>query len=492
MNIKEAKEQIKNAMTVYFTKDEFGSYRIPIERQRPVFLMGPPGIGKTAIMEQIASEMGVGLVSYSMTHHTRQSALGLPYIVKKEYDGRTYDVSEYTMSEIIGAVYDLMRDSGKKEGILFLDEINCVSETLAPCMLQFLQYKVFGQHRVPDGWIIVTAGNPPEYNRSVRDFDIVTWDRLKRIDVEPDYDAWKEYAYKSGVHPAVMTYLSARRKDFYKVETTVDGKSFVTARGWDDLSAMIELYEENGIPVDEKLISQYLQNAKTAKDFAIYYDLFDKYRNDYKIEAILSGNPPEDVVFRAKMAKFDERLSLTGILFDAITSELRDVTDDEDALKELMEMVKTAVSAEDSAQKLLEIAAERLSETEKDAKASAISPAKQRIVKTACKYADATAAKVIKGEGDIRSLFAELVNGLAEKGETAKTRLNNVFDFAENAFGEGQEILLLVTELTANSSSARFIGRFGCEKYFEHNKELMFSERQKDILAKIDELSLEQ
>ena len=67
MNIKEAKEQIKNAMTAYFTKDETGGYAIPVEKQRPVFLIGPPGIGKTAIMEQVASEMGVGLLSYSMT-----------------------------------------------------------------------------------------------------------------------------------------------------------------------------------------------------------------------------------------------------------------------------------------------------------------------------------------------------------------------------------------------------------------------------------------
>ena len=57
MNIKEAKEQISNAMRAYFTKNEFGEYVIPIEKQRPVFLMGPPGIGKTAVMEQIASEM---------------------------------------------------------------------------------------------------------------------------------------------------------------------------------------------------------------------------------------------------------------------------------------------------------------------------------------------------------------------------------------------------------------------------------------------------
>ena len=65
MNIKEAKEQIANAVKAYLTKNEFGEYIIPIERQRPVFMIGAPGIGKTAIMEQIAQELNVGLVSYS-------------------------------------------------------------------------------------------------------------------------------------------------------------------------------------------------------------------------------------------------------------------------------------------------------------------------------------------------------------------------------------------------------------------------------------------
>ncbi len=100
------------------------------------------------------------------------------------------------MSEIIASIYDQIEKSGIKEGILFLDEINCVSETLAPTMLQFLQYKTFGNHRVPDGFVIVTAGNPPEYNKSVRDFDIVTYDRVKRIYIEEDFAAWKEYAYR--------------------------------------------------------------------------------------------------------------------------------------------------------------------------------------------------------------------------------------------------------------------------------------------------------
>ena len=98
MNIKRAKQEIKNTIQAYLLKDEFGRYVIPSIRQRPVLLIGAPGIGKTQIMEQIARECGVGLVSYTITHHTRQSAVGLPFIAKKEYGGREYSVTEYTMS----------------------------------------------------------------------------------------------------------------------------------------------------------------------------------------------------------------------------------------------------------------------------------------------------------------------------------------------------------------------------------------------------------
>ena len=211
MNIKEAKIQITNTLKAYLQRDELGNYLIPAVRQRPILLMGPPGIGKTQIMEQIAAEMNVGLVAYTITHHTRQSAIGLPFIEKRVYGGEERTVTEYTMSEILSSVYERMEKSGVREGILFLDEINCVSETLAPMMLQFLQCKTFGNQKLPEGWLIVAAGNPPEYNKSVRDFDIVTLDRVKRMDIAEDFGVWKEYARQRGLHGAVISYLDIRR-----------------------------------------------------------------------------------------------------------------------------------------------------------------------------------------------------------------------------------------------------------------------------------------
>lgn len=141
MNIKQAKDYIENTVRLYLKKDEFGEYRIPVVRQRPVFLLGAPGIGKTAIMEQIAQELNIALVSYSMTHHTRQSALGLPFISHKEYQGMKIDVSEYTMSEIIASMYEVMEKSGIREGILFWTRSTMRRKPLRPPCSSFCSIK---------------------------------------------------------------------------------------------------------------------------------------------------------------------------------------------------------------------------------------------------------------------------------------------------------------------------------------------------------------
>ncbi len=220
MNIREAKEEIIRTVRAYTAKDDRGCGRIPSVRQRPVLLIGPPGIGKTAIMEQAAEECGVGLLAYTITHHTRQSAVGLPQLVTRTFGDREYTMTEYTMSEIVGSVYEYQERTGYREGILFIDEINCVSETLAPTMLQFLQYKTFGNHRVPEGWVIVAAGNPQEYNRSVRELDMAALDRVRLLNVEADASVWQDYAQRQGVHPVILSYLKLHPEHFYQVTLT--------------------------------------------------------------------------------------------------------------------------------------------------------------------------------------------------------------------------------------------------------------------------------
>ena len=499
MNIWQAKEQIEFAMRAYFSKDEYGRYRLPAERQRPMFLMGPPGVGKTAIMAQIASELNVALLSYSMTHHTRQSALGLPFIVQKTYGGKEYSVSEYTMSEIIASVYDLMEETGKREGILFLDEMNCVSETLLPVMLQFLQYKVFGRHRVPEGWIIVAAGNPPEYNDSVRDFDMAIWDRVRRIDVEPDFSVWRKYAADTGTHPAVLSYLDGHRENLYSIRSTVDGKQFVTMRGWSDLSDIMLLYDGQGLRIDEVLIGQFVQDEQIAKDFAVYYDLFKKYRGDYQIAKIMDGIADEKMIVRAKNAPFDERLAVIALLMEEASVRCQRVMLLALALDRLLgeavslgDMLRRAPS--DIVGSIDGMIAQKREALYREKQAGSLSRREETIAEgVIALYGKLRAAVQKKGISDAAGAIVAVQKiCVAEKKEISAEAaavgqaLANAFAFLEAAFSEGQEILLFVTELTENFWTSQYIAKFGCERYFAHNKELFFYERQREIVQQIE------
>ena len=482
MNIAEAKEQLLNTIKAYSARDKYGNFLIPSEEQRPLFLMGPPGIGKTAIVRQVAEELDVGLVSYSITHHTRQSALGLPEIVRKEYDGHEYDVSEYTMSEIIASVYDVMADTGLREGILFLDEVNCVSETLTPSMLQFLQFKTFGKHRVPDGWIIVTAGNPVEFNRNAREFDIVTWDRLKRVDIEADFDAWKVYAYSTEMHASVITYLEARRGNFCKIENSVDGRKFVTPRSWSDLSRIIRVYEQLGIDVERKLIGQYIQDTEIADDFASYYDLYAKYRSDYRLQEILAGSQPAEIEERAAAASFDERLSLLGLLLDNVLEDIAEVIKTEDIAAELVKLLRKVKSGENiselrESEETLYYRYRRMGVLSADARLKY-----EAVIDFLRKHEETADFAQIKAEYD------GIVEGMRKSAAAAGEKLNNLFAFAEKVWRQGQEMVILVTELTIGRYSSRFISRYGCDTYYTNNDSLKLYERKLDILRKGEKL----
>ena len=471
MNIKQAKEEIKHTVQAYLSKDAFGEYKIPAVRQRPVLLIGPPGIGKTQIMEQIARECEIGLVAYTITHHTRQSAVGLPFIKEEQYDGKTYSVTEYTMSEIIASVYRKIEEGGRKEGILFIDEINCVSETLAPTMLQFLQCKTFGNQAVPEGWIIAAAGNPPEYNKSVRDFDMVTLDRVRCMNIEADLGVWKEYAREKRLNSAILSYLELRPKNFYRVEADVDGLQFVTARGWKDLSNLMDVYEELGIPVDEEIIHEFLRHEDVAEDVSAYFDLYKKYQDDYGIAEILEGKVKPSVYARIDQAAFDERLSVVNLLLDGVSNVFyqiqreREITDAwYDFLKEYRQKLKNSLQAKGIFETIL---AEKTASDEQNEKQQFVSKAQSDRARSLNEKLKECAKKIVAEETiniEETALFAlakEPFDAQCEKLQSLENQgietLEHAFTFMEQAFSDGQEMVVFVTELTITPEIAVFL-----------------------------------
>ena len=494
MNIKQAKEEIKHTVMAYLSKDEQGEYRIPVIRQRPILLMGPPGIGKTQIMEQIAMERKIGLVAYTITHHTRQSAVGLPMIKEESFDGTTYPVTEYTMSEIIASIYRKMKKTGQKEGILFIDEINCVSETLAPTMLQFLQCKTFGNQAIPEGWLIVAAGNPPEYNKSVRDFDMVTLDRVRYLNIEADYKVWKEYARVKHLHNAILSYLELRQKNFYRVEADVDGIRFVTARGWEDLSSLMQVYEKLDLPVDESVIREFIHHEDVAEDAAAYFELYRKYRDDYGIADILAGKVRPETFARIYAAAFDERLSVVNLLLDGLSAFFGNVQENKQIadnwygfLKEYQRRLKEGEAPVDSYRALVE---ERMAVVEAEKQAEVCTKAQvagwERIFAF---WKENTPDSGL----DVKESFAQAKAGFDRQRETledaekkAMNALEHAFDFMEQAFENGEEMVVFVTELTLSPEAAMFLAEHTCERYMTYNEQLLIGKRKRELLSELN------
>ena len=444
MNIQDAKDNVKDAIEAYLSKDEAGCYRIPRARQRPIMLLGAPGLGKTAIMSQIAAELDIGYVPYTITHHTRQSAIGLPMIEKSVYGGEECTVTRYTMSEIIASVYDAIQNDGKVEGILFIDEINCVSETLAPAMLDLLQNQKFGPHLIPEGWILVAAGNPPDFNDSAREFDVATLDRVRIIEVEPDSDVWLKYAMSAGINEAVIYYLKVKPQNLLKIERTVDGTHFVTPRAWEDLSVVLNEYESNGIWAGIGLISQYVRDPEIASEFNKYRDFYRKYSEDYNSDAILAGT----FEARPSTVSAEGRLAIISILIGRLNAEAGQML----AQKYARDLFWSdpGVTPEKIRTKLK----------------SNLTPEERRGLQFALAYlADTESRDLDKVLGEGRSKYNE--------------HLVNAMEFAKTSFGTGPETISLLTGLLSCYNIVMFAEPG--DPLYSYNDELLSSGRNKRL-----------
>lgn len=121
-------------------------------------------------------------------------------------------------------------------------------------------------------------------------------DRVRKLEIQAQTDVWLEYAGKRQVHGAILSYLTLKKENFYIVENTVDGKFFVTARGWEDLSELLKSYEELQVEVSEEIVGEFLQKEEITRDFAAYYRLYERYKTDYRGRGNSRGNcAPEGI-----------------------------------------------------------------------------------------------------------------------------------------------------------------------------------------------------
>ena len=239
--------------------------------------------------------------------------------------------------------------------------------------------------------------------------------------------------------------------------------------------------------------------------------LSNKYKKDYKIEEILAGTNSAQVKERARIAKFDERLSLLGMMLDRLISEMRENLEMADYLSELMKPLKrmkataeakklegSEFSMEDLLSLVFKQAESRKKLMDSMHRAGTLSSEDKKKYRSIMRFLEDGAKKLRMqdvataeaGFTALKSLFDEEVAMMKKENAKIQERLHNVFAFSEEAFMDGNEMIVLVTELTVNAYSSRFIGLYGSADYQKHNEELMLHERQDDILQEIAELDL--
>ena len=325
---------------------------------------------------------------------------------------------------------------------------------------------------------------------------MVTLDRVKRIDVEEDFAVWKEYARRKGLHGAVVSYLDIKKENFYRIETTADGLQFATARGWEDLSELLFAYEKLGLRADREVVGQYIQMPRIAKDFANYLDLYYKYQKTYHVEDILRGTWETITSLELREAPFDEKLSVMGLVV-ARLSEMARNTRRQDALAETLhgdltvfkEQIVQASPADvlgnliwkrrEKMRQAKEAGQQDKERRDLDQRAvNTLEEYKARLVREGAETADAAMEAV-------RTWFAQEVERRSALGAEAGTSFDNAFRFLEQTFGDSQELVLFVTEITAGYDTSWFVENFGCDAYFRHNRELLFDDTRHRIRQEI-------
>lgn len=260
------------------------------------------------------------------------------------------------------------------------------------------------------------------------------------------------------------------------------------------------MYEKLEKTVDREVVEQYVQYPKIAKDFANYLELYYKYRTDYQIDAVLSGSMDENLLKKIKHASFDERLSVVSLILAKLTGEFRNVYRLEAQTRVLFSCLKSYKNglsyAEDGSTFFGTVLEETREEYENKKKAELLNREEGYAYRTTLETLEMYWMKLKKENLTekeacfeyVRELFAMDKNVYTGAMDKAGQMLEYAFDFMEVLFGESQEMVAFMTELNANFYSIQFLKEYECERYYQYNKNLLFDEKEKTLLSRIERL----
>ena len=241
---------------------------LSVSTVRPVFIWGPPGIGKSAIVEQFASDVGLECVSLLGSQLAPEDIIGVPQIV----EGRS--------------VFCPPRMIAREEPYcLFLDELNACSQEVQKAFYSLILERRIGEYRLPEGSIVVGAGNRSQDNAITKPMSSALLNRMFHVELRVDSRLWLEGAAAHGIHPWVYDYICARPDQLWSQPPKTE-EPFSTPRSWHMLSdALISC----GGGVSEQEVAILANGCLTAAHAIQFAAYVRQVRSQYSLKRILNG-----------------------------------------------------------------------------------------------------------------------------------------------------------------------------------------------------------
>lgn len=245
---------------------------------RPVFIWGPPGIGKSALVEQFAESIGLPCVSLLGSQLAPEDIIGVPQII----DG----VSKFCPPKMIAR---------KEPYCLFLDELNACSQEVQKSFYSLIHEHRIGEYKLPEGSIVIGAGNRAQDSAIVKPMSSALINRMMHLQLRASHKDWLDWASISGIHKYIIEYINLR-PDHLLSQPPKHEEPFSTPRSWHMLSDVLNEYGDN--MTDEAL--EILVHSCLSPHHATQFKAFIKQINNrYKLSSIMNGDEkwphkPED------------------------------------------------------------------------------------------------------------------------------------------------------------------------------------------------------
>jgi len=250
------------------TQNQLTDFLLNVAVVRPVFIWGAPGIGKSALVQRFACEVGLPCVSLLGSQLAPEDLIGVPQIV----DGCSRFCPPVSIAR-------------SSPYCLFLDELNACSHEVQKAFYSLIHERRIGEYRLPEGSVVIGAGNRAQDSAIVKPMSSALLNRMIHVHLKVSHRDWLEWAGVNGIHPLVVQYIQ-NRPDHLWVQPPKHEEMFSSPRSWHMLSDALHEYGERLSDSTLEVLAFGCVSAEHAGQFKAFVK---QVRSRYKLKSILEG-----------------------------------------------------------------------------------------------------------------------------------------------------------------------------------------------------------